>query len=50
VQRVAKAIVECKTTGIDLDLKAYFDNVRHHILLEKIALRVNDADIMRLIR
>jgi RNA-directed DNA polymerase len=50
VQRVATAIAEGKTTVIDLDLKAYFDNVRHHILLEKIALRVNDADIMRLIK
>ena len=50
VQRVAKAIAEGKTTVIDLDLKSYFDNVRHHILLEKIALRVNDADIMRLIK
>lgn len=50
VQRVAKAIAEGKTTVIDLDLKSYFDNVRHHILLEKIALRVDDADIMRLIK
>ncbi len=50
VQRVANAIAEGKTTVIDLDLKAYFDNVRHHILLEKISLRVNDADIMRLIK
>ncbi len=33
-----------------MDLKSYFDNVRHHILLEKIAARVNDADIMRLIK
>jgi len=50
VQRVAGAIAEGKTTVIDLDLKAYFDNVRHHILLDKIAARVNDADIMRLIK
>jgi RNA-directed DNA polymerase len=50
VQRVAAAIAEGKTTVIDLDLKSYFDNVRHHILLEKIVLRVDDADIMRLIK
>src|ERR1700737_2413477 len=29
VKRVAKAIVEEKTKIIDLDLRAYFDNVRH---------------------
>ena len=50
VQRVAGAIAEGKTTVIDLDLKSYFDNVRHHILLEKIVARINDADIMRLIQ
>ena len=31
VQRVAGAIAEGKTIVIDLDLKSYFDNVRHHI-------------------
>lgn len=50
MQRVATAIAEGKTTVIDLDLKSYFDNVRHHILLEEIVLRVDDADIMRLIK
>ncbi len=50
VQRVATAIAQGKTTVIDLDLKAYFDNVRHHLLLEKVAKRVNDAEIMRLLK
>lgn len=31
---------------IDLDLKAYFDTVRHDLLLSKIALRIQDDDIM----
>jgi RNA-directed DNA polymerase len=35
VARVAQAIVEEKTSIIDLDLKAYFDNVQHYLLLEK---------------
>jgi len=50
VQRVATAIAQGKTTVIDLDMKAYFDNVRHHILLEKVAKRVNDANIMHLLK
>jgi len=33
-----------------VDLPAYFDNVRHHILLEKVALRVNDPEVMALLR
>ena len=35
---------------IDLDLKAYFDNVRHHILLEKVAERIKDDDILHLLK
>src|SRR5450755_1800210 len=50
VDRVAKAIVQQKTCVIDLDLKAYFDTVRHHLLLDKVALRVRDDDVMHLLR
>jgi RNA-directed DNA polymerase len=50
VQRVAKAIVQCKTHIIDLDLKAYFDTVRHHLLLDKVARRINDDEVMRLLK
>jgi RNA-directed DNA polymerase len=50
VDRVAEAIVYHKTRVIDLDLRAYFDNVRHHILLEKVAKRIDDDDIMRLLK
>ena len=50
LSRVAEAIAEGKTKVIDMDLKAFFDNVRHHILLEKVAERVNDDRIMRLLK
>jgi RNA-directed DNA polymerase len=50
VKLVADAIVRHKTHIIDLDLKAYFDNVRHHRLLEKVAVRVNDDDVMHLLK
>src|SRR5499433_240905 len=43
IDRVAKAIVQEKTRIIDLDLKAYFDNVQHYLLLEKVAKRVQDG-------
>src|SRR5262252_4342574 len=46
VQRVAEAIVKYKTRVIDVDLHAYFDNIRHHILLAKVAQRVNDPDVL----
>jgi RNA-directed DNA polymerase len=50
IDRVAKAVVKNKTRVIDLDLKAYFDNVRHDILLKKVAERVNDDKVMRLLK
>jgi RNA-directed DNA polymerase len=50
VDRVAEAVVKSKTRVIDLDLRAYFDNVRHDILLRKVAERVNDEKVMRLLK
>jgi RNA-directed DNA polymerase len=50
VNRVAQAIVEEKTKIIDLDLRAYFDNVQHYLLLEKVAKRVQDDQVMRLLK
>src|SRR5438046_2668769 len=50
VNRVAQAIVESKTRILDLDLRAYFDNVQHYLLLEKVARRVQDDAVMHLLK
>jgi RNA-directed DNA polymerase len=50
VARVADAIVREHTKVIDLDLKAYFDNVNHCELLKKFGARINDDKIMRLLK
>ena len=50
IDRVAKAIAEEKTRIIDLDLRAYFDNVQHYLLLEKVAKRVRDGDVLHLLK
>jgi len=50
VNRVAQAIVEEKTRIIDIDLRAYFDNVQHNLLLEKAARRIQDATVMGLLK
>jgi len=50
IQCVSEAIIQGKTHVIDLDLRSYFDTVRHHIVLEKVAKRVNDDDVMHLLK
>jgi len=42
--------VEYKTQVIDLDLKAYFDTVRHDLLLQKVARRVQDPQVLHLLK
>ena len=50
VNQVARAIIKSKTKVYDIDLCGYFDNVRHHILLEKVAKRISDPEVMRLLK
>jgi len=46
VRRVAGALVQYKTRVSDVDLQAYFDPIRHHLLLAQVAQRVNDPDVL----
>ena len=50
VYRVAQAVDQGKNRIIDLDLRADFDTVQHSLLLEKVARRVQDAAVMRLLK
>ena len=50
VERVAEAVVKDKTRVIDLDLRSYFDTVKHHILLNKVAERISDDEILSLLK
>ena len=47
---MAEGIVRQKTRIIDIDLKGYFDNVRQDLLLAKVAQRVNDEQVMHLLK
>jgi len=50
IERVSVAILKGKTYVIDLDLRSYFDTVRHHIVLEKVARRVSDPEVLWLLK
>jgi RNA-directed DNA polymerase len=50
VQRVAKAITRGMTYVIDLDLRSYFDGIAHAPLLAKVAERIDDDDVMHLLK
>jgi RNA-directed DNA polymerase len=50
VARVAEAIAKHKTRVIDVDLAAFFDTVRHDLLLGKVARRIQDREILRVLK
>lgn len=50
IGNIAQGVVEGKTKVIDLDLKSYFDTIRHDILLGKISQRVDDAQVLHLLK
>jgi RNA-directed DNA polymerase len=50
IDRVTRGILQGLTRVVDVDLSGYFDNIRHHLLLEQVGHRVQDAEIMHLLR
>ena len=50
IDRVTAGILHGLTRVVDVDLSGYFDNIRHHLLLEKVAWRVQDDEIMHLLK
>jgi RNA-directed DNA polymerase len=50
LDRVVHGLVQGLTRVIDIDLKSYFDNIRHHLLLQKLARRVQDPAILHLVK
>ncbi len=50
IARVEQAVLKGNTKVIDVDLSAYFDTIAHAQLFKKVAERVNDRDVMRLLK
>ena len=50
LDRVVHGLVQGLTRVLDVDLKSYFDNVRHHLLLQKLAKRVIDLEVLNLVK
>ena len=44
------SVLRRMSTVIDVDLSRYFDTIRHSVLLDKIAKRVQDPQVMRLVK
>jgi len=50
IDRVTRGILQGLTRVVDVDLSGYFDNIWHHLLLEKVGRRVQDDEVMHLLR
>ncbi len=47
---VRRSVMRRMSTVIDLDLSRYFDTIRHSMLLDKIAKRIQDPQVMHLVK
>ena len=47
---VRRSVLRRMSTVIDVDLSRYFDTIRHSLLLEKIAARVQDPQVLHLVK
>jgi RNA-directed DNA polymerase len=50
IDRVTRGILQGLRRVVDVDLSGYFDNIRHHLLLEQVGRRVQDAEVMHLLK
>src|SRR3990170_3562947 len=50
IPTIKDGLVQGLTQVIDVDLKGYFDNIRHHILLRGVAERVEDPEVLHLVK
>jgi RNA-directed DNA polymerase len=48
--QVRRSVLRRMFTVIDVDLSSYFDNIRHSVLLDKIAARGQDPQVLHLIK
>ena len=47
---VRRSVMRRMSTIIDVDLSRYFDTIRHSVLLDKIAKRIRDPQVMHLVK
>lgn len=47
---VRRSVMRRMSTVIDVDLSRYFDTIRHSVLLEKIAKRIQDPQVLHLVK
>jgi RNA-directed DNA polymerase len=47
---VRRSVLRRMSTVVDVDLSRYFDTIRHSVLLDKIAKRIQDPEVLHLVK
>ena len=50
VHQVEQSLLRGYTQVLDVDLRGYFDHIRHHRVLAKLAQRIQDPEVLRLVK
>jgi len=50
ISEVRTGMIYQKHVVVDLDLRGFFDNILHHRMLKKVAARVQDRDVLALVK
>jgi RNA-directed DNA polymerase len=48
--RVRSGLIYSKHLVVDVDLKSFFDDIRHDRMLEKMARRIEDGEVLALLK
>jgi RNA-directed DNA polymerase len=50
IDRIKHALLKRKHRVVDVDLAAFFDNITHHVMMKKLAQRIQDPEVLAILK